>query len=65
MVTVTVIQQQRHVIHQQARWLNTLAEFRMKVVHIPGRTKPADFLTRKRFPTGPDPAPSTGYADPA
>ena len=41
-----------------------MAEFRMKVVHIPGRTNLADFLTRKRFPTGPDPAPSTGYADP-
>ena len=57
-------QQQRNVTHQQARWLNTLAEFQMKVVHIPGRTNPADFLTRKRFPTGEAPAPSTGYADP-
>ena len=57
-------QQQRHVTHQKARWLNSLAEFRMTVVHIPGRTNPADFLTRKRFPTGLDPAPSTGYADP-
>ena len=45
-------QQQRHVTHQQARWLNTLAEFRMKVVHIPGRTNPADFLTRKASPRG-------------
>ena len=57
-------QQQRHVTHQQARWLNTLAEFQMKVVHIPGRTNPADFLTRKRFPSGSEPALSTGYDDP-
>ena len=57
-------QQQCFVTHQQARWLNTLAEFHMKVVHIPGRTNPADFLTRKRLPTGLDPAPSTKYADP-
>ena len=46
------LQQQRHLSHHQARWLNLLAEFQYKVVHIPGRTNPADFLTRKRFPDG-------------
>jgi len=58
------LQQQRHVSHHQARWLNLLAEFQYRVVHIPGRANPADFLTRKRFSDGPDPAPSTGYDDP-
>ena len=28
------------------------------------RTNPADFLTRKRFPDGPGPAPHMGYAEP-
>ena len=36
----------------------------MPIVHIQGRTNPADFLTRKRFPDGPGPAPHTGYAEP-
>jgi len=58
------LQEQRHVSHHQARWLNLLAEFQYRVVHIPGRTNPADFLTRKRFLEGSDPAPHTGYDDP-
>ena len=58
------LQQQRHVSHHQARWLNLLAEYQYRVVHIPGSTNPADFLTRKRFPDGPGPAPHTGYAEP-
>jgi hypothetical protein len=33
-------------------------------VHIPGRTNPADFLTRKRFPDGVGPARHTGYLEP-
>ena len=32
------LQQQRHVSHHQARWLNLLAEYQYRVVHIPGRT---------------------------
>ena len=36
-----------------------------RAVHIPGRgTNPADFLTRKRLPDGPGPAPHTGHAEP-
>ena len=58
------LQQQRHVSHHQARWLNLLAEYQYRVVHIPGRTNPADFLTRKRFPDGQGPAPHTGYDEP-
>ena len=57
------LQQQRHVSHHQARWLNLLAEYRYNVVHIPGLTSPADFLTRKRFPDGPGQALYTGYDD--
>ena len=34
------------------RWLNLLAEYQYRVLHISGRTNPADFLTRKRFPDG-------------
>ncbi len=34
------------------------------VVHIPGRTNPADFLTLKRFRDGQGPALTTGYDDP-
>jgi hypothetical protein len=33
-------------------------------VHIPCRTNPADFLTRKRFRNGQGPALTTGYDDP-
>ena len=58
------LQQQRHVSHHQARWLNLLAEYQYRVVHIPGRTNPADFLTRKRFPDGLGPALHTGYDEP-
>ena len=50
-----------HVSHHQARWLNLLAEYQHRVVHIRGRTNPADFPTRKRFPDGPGPAPHKGY----
>ena len=58
------LHQQRHLSHHQARWLNLLAEYQYKVIHIPGRTNPADFLTRKRFSTGQGPALQTGYDDP-
>ena len=57
------LQRRRHVSHHQARWLHLLAEYQYRAVHIP-----ADFLTRKRFPDGPGPAPlpppHTGYAEP-
>ena len=57
------LQQQRHVSHHLPRWLNLLAEYQYRVVHIPGRTNPADFLTRtrKRFRYGSGPALRTGY----
>jgi hypothetical protein len=55
------LQQQRHVSHHQARWLNLIAEYQYHVIHIPGRTNPADFLTHKRFPYGTEPALRTGY----
>jgi hypothetical protein len=60
------LQQQQHLSHHhwQARWLNLLAEFHYRVVHIPGLTNPADFLTRKRFPDGVGPARHTGYPEP-
>ena len=58
------LQQQRHVSHHQVRWLNLLAEYQYRVVHIPGRTNPADSLTQKRFPDGQGPAPHTGYDKP-
>jgi hypothetical protein len=58
------LQQQRHLSHHQARWLNLLAEFQYRVVHIPGRTNPANFLTRKHFPDGVGPARHTGYLEP-
>ena len=56
-------QKQRHVSHHRARWLNLLAEYQYRVVHNPGRTNQADFLTRKRFLDGPGPARSTSYDD--
>ncbi len=58
------LQQHCLVSHHQARWLNLLAKFQYRVVHIPGRTKPADFLTRKRFSDCPGPALHTGYDEP-
>ncbi len=58
------LQEKRHLRHHQARWLNLLAEYQYTVVHIPGRTNPADFLTRKRFRDGQGPALTTGHDDP-
>ena len=52
---------QRHVSHHLARWLNLLAEYLYWVVHIPGRSNAADFLTPKHFRDGSRPASSTGY----
>ena len=52
---------QRHVSHHLARWLNLLAEYLYRVVHIPGRSNAADFLTPKHFRDGSRPASSTGY----
>ena len=52
----------RHVSHHQVLWLNLLAvaqptgKYQYRVAHIPRRTNPANFLTRKRFcddPCGP------------
>ncbi len=43
------LKQQRHVSHHQVRWLNLLAEFQFRVVHIPGCTNPAEFFTQKRL----------------
>ena len=34
-----------------------MAQYQYRVVHIPGSTNPATFLTRKRFPEGQGPAP--------
>ncbi len=56
------LQEQQHLSHHQARWLNLLAEYQYTVV--PSRTNPADFLTRKRFRDGQGPALTTGYDDP-
>ncbi len=58
------LQEQRHFSHHRARWLNLLAEYQYTAVHIPGRTNPADFLTRKRFCDGQGPALTTCYDDP-
>ena len=61
------LQQKRHVSHHQARnarWINLLAEYRYRILHIPGRSHPADFLTRRHFPDGSGPAPHTGYDEP-
>ena len=41
-----------------------LAEYQYCVMHIPGRSNPADFLTRKRFQDSKDLAASTSYAYP-
>ena len=62
--SIVWLQGQRTVSHHQARWLNTLAEFNFKVVHVPGSRNRADPLSRKRFPDGTAPAASTGYSDP-
>jgi hypothetical protein len=40
------------------------AEYQYTVMHIPGRTNPADFITHKRFRDGQGPALTTGYYDP-
>jgi hypothetical protein len=58
------LQEQLHLSHHQARWLNLPAENQYTVVHIPCLTNPVDFLTRKRFRYGQGPAITTGYDDP-
>jgi hypothetical protein len=63
-VSLQWLQQQRHLSHHQALWLNLLAEFQYRVVRIPGRTNLADFLTWTRFPDGVGPARHTGYLEP-
>ena len=55
------LQEQHTISHHQARWLDAIAEFKFKVVHIPGSMNPADFIPRKRFASGPCPAPTAGY----
>ena len=49
------------ISHHQARWLDVIADFKFKVVHIPGRTNQADFITLKSFASGSGPAPTAGY----
>jgi hypothetical protein len=51
-------QQQRTLSYQQVRWLNLISEFKFKVVHIPGRSNPADFLSRMNLPCGPGSGPA-------
>ena len=58
------LQEQHRVSHHQALWLNLLAEYQFRVVHIPGCAYAAAFFTRKRFPGGAAPAPPTGYDEP-
>ena len=47
------LQRQRHISHHQTCWLNLLAEYQPRVVHIPDRTNPAGFLALERFPGAP------------
>jgi hypothetical protein len=63
----TSLHQQRHLSHQQARWLSLLAEFQHRVMHTPGRARPnlSDFLTRKCSPDGVGPAQHTRPATPS
>jgi len=57
------LNRQRLVSHHHARWLDTIGEFAFTIIHIPGRTNPADFLSRMRFSSGTEPAPTAGYTD--
>ena len=57
------LNRQRLVSHHHALWLDTIGEFAFTIIHIPGRTNPADFLSRMRFSSGTDPAPTAGYTD--
>ena len=54
---------QRSLSSHQARWLNLIAEYRFRVVHIPGTSNPADALSRQRFPDGQGPAAPPRAAD--
>ena len=47
---------QRSLSSHQARWLNLIAEYQFRVVHIPGTSNPADALSRQRFPGEQGPA---------
>ena len=47
------LQVQRTISHHQARWLDAIAEFKFKVVHIPGRTNPTDHSKALRLPRAP------------
>lgn len=37
---------QSHLSRRQARWLNFFSEFNLNIIHIPGKTNVADYLSR-------------------
>ncbi len=46
------------------RLVTDASELKFKVQSRPGRSNPADFLSRMNFPSGTGPAPATGYEEP-
>ena len=57
------LNQQLLVSHHHARWLDTIGEFAFTIIHIPGSTNPADFLSSMCFSSGTEPAQTAGYTD--
>ena len=57
------LNRQRLVSHHHARWLDTIGEFAFTIIHIPGSTNPADFLSSMRFSSGTELALTAGYTD--
>ena len=51
------------VSHHHERWLNTIGKFTFTIIHIPGCTNPADFLSRMCFSSGTEQAQTAGYTN--
>ena len=47
------LNRQRLVSHHHAQWLDTIGIFAFTIIHIPGPTNPADFLSHMRFSSWP------------
>jgi hypothetical protein len=61
---ITWLKTNRHLNKMYVRWLDEIEDFRFDVTHLPGARNPTDPLSRRGFPDGDGPAPTTGDSDP-
>ena len=61
---ITWLKTNRNLNKMYVRWLDEIEDFRFSVTHLPGARNPTDPLSRRSFPDGNGPAPTTGDPDP-